>query len=223
MYIFNFFFIFFIIIQSRERVRSGEIILLRKSHSSLRNIQCASGYRVIVKWFIIDVLAVLNETRRLSSPNSITLTLLCKAVFSLSDAATLSLRVCNSYSISSTLGSGIFNRCSYISLITCSCSSNLSLMIDAVGEPLNLLRGDRRSTGIEDKTRDTSVVGGGEVVRDLHLIRDGLTDADGRVSKDDDESNDGDDSSEEDDENSNGSNGYQVDNGRAFHQAMAAL
>ncbi|GKD44118.1 hypothetical protein Tco_1268763, partial [Tanacetum coccineum] len=101
-------------------------------------------------------------------------------------------------------------------------AATLSLRSDASGEPLNLLRGDRRSAGTKYKTGGTSVAAGGEVVEDLYLLRDGLTDDDGGdVLKDDDD--DSDDDPEDDDDNSARSNEYQVDNGATLHQSMAAL
>nr|GEX79598.1 hypothetical protein [Tanacetum cinerariifolium] len=57
----------------------------------------------------------------------------------------------------------------------------VSSLSDAAGEPLNFLRGDRRSTRIKDNTGDTSVAVAGEVVGNLHLLRDVPADADGVV------------------------------------------
>ncbi|GKD63308.1 hypothetical protein Tco_1305416 [Tanacetum coccineum] len=116
----------------------------------------------------------LNTTQVLSSLNSAALTLARNDVFSLSDDTTLALRVCKSCSISSILDRCMSNKCSYISQSASLCSSNLSSIVSPC-----LLRGGKRSVGTYDRIIGVDVADGSEVVGDLHLLRDGPTDADG--------------------------------------------
>nr|GEX36596.1 hypothetical protein [Tanacetum cinerariifolium] len=55
---------------------------------------------------------------------------------------------------------------------------------DIVGKPLNLLRAGRWSAGIDDRTVSADDTAGSKVVGDLHVLRDGQTDANG-VENDD--------------------------------------
>nr|GEW00358.1 hypothetical protein [Tanacetum cinerariifolium] len=64
-------------------------------------------------------------------------------------------------------------------MIALAVASTVASLSDTDGKPLNLLRGCRQCAGTEDKAANASATAGREVVGDLHLLRDGLTNGNG--------------------------------------------